>query len=204
MKWLWPVAHLPAAVERHWQTTTPPHFVELHSVVSASSLCGVSGNRHDKEQRRCSPAQPCSSRSQVAPPPSKSGHRARSEHRAARRQHGSSPSGAGHSRRTGNRRRRPETPRIGDRRHPARGYARCADVRATGATSITELLSIGPGKSGARKAGAASGPCCCSTASAFRVREMRDIPTEAIKRVEILPRKSARRSNMATAPTRRS
>ena len=47
-------------------------------------------------------------------------------------------------------------------------------------------------RSAARAAAAASSRCCCSTASASpSFRELRDIPTEAIQRVEILPEEVA-------------
>src|SRR5947209_252440 len=95
------------------------HFVELKGVVSASSLFGVSGNGHDKNNdaaRQRSPA-PSSRQSRI-----RSGSadaRASTEHRRAEHEHGSSPSGRGNPRRTGNRRRRAEAARIGVGRYTA-------------------------------------------------------------------------------------
>ena len=66
-----------------------------------------------------------------------------------------------------------------------------ADIRATGATSITDLLdALGPEIGSAR--GSGGQPVLLLNGQRISsFREMRDIPTEAIQRVEILPEEVA-------------
>ena len=67
-----------------------------------------------------------------------------------------------------------------------------ADVRATGATSITELLdALAPEIGSARGRGGGQPVLLLNGQRISSFREMRDIPTEAILRVEILPEEVA-------------
>ena len=67
-----------------------------------------------------------------------------------------------------------------------------ADVRATGATSITELLeALAPEIGSARGRGGGRPVLLLNGRRISSFREMRDIPTEAIQRVEILPEEVA-------------
>ena len=67
-----------------------------------------------------------------------------------------------------------------------------ADVRATGATSITELLdALAPEIGSARGRGGGQPILLLNGQRISSFREMRDIPTEAIQRVEILPEEVA-------------
>ena len=67
-----------------------------------------------------------------------------------------------------------------------------ADVRATGATSITELLdALAPEIGSARGRGGGQPVLLLNGQRISSFREMRDIPTEAIQRVEILPEEVA-------------
>src|SRR3954451_7463967 len=66
------------------------------------------------------------------------------------------------------------------------------DVRATGATNITELLdAIAPQIGSARGRGGESPVLLLNGQRISGFRELRDIPTEAIQRVEILPEEVA-------------
>jgi hypothetical protein len=66
------------------------------------------------------------------------------------------------------------------------------DVRATGATSITELLdALAPQIGSARGRGGERPVLLLNGQRISSFREMRDIPTEAIQRVEILPEEVA-------------
>jgi outer membrane receptor for ferrienterochelin and colicin len=66
------------------------------------------------------------------------------------------------------------------------------DIRATGATSITELLdALAPEIGSARGRGGESPVLLLDGQRISSFREMRDIPTEAIQRVEILPEEVA-------------
>ncbi len=66
------------------------------------------------------------------------------------------------------------------------------DVRATGATNITELLdAIAPQIGSARGRGGERPVLLLNGQRIASFREMRDIPTEAIQRVEILPEEVA-------------
>ena len=66
------------------------------------------------------------------------------------------------------------------------------DVRATGATSITELLdALAPQIGSARGRGAGAPVLLLDGQRISGFRELRDIPTEAIQRVEILPEEVA-------------
>ncbi len=66
------------------------------------------------------------------------------------------------------------------------------DVRATGATSITELLqAIAPQIGSARGRGGGQPVLLLNGLRISGFRELRDIPTEAIQRVEILPEEVA-------------
>ena len=86
--------------------------------------------------------------------------------------------------------RRPRGSVIGD--IPPENTLDARDVRATGATNINELLDAIAPQIGSAKDAAAAARCCCSMVSVFpSFREMRDIPTEAIQRVEILPEEVA-------------
>jgi outer membrane receptor protein involved in Fe transport len=65
------------------------------------------------------------------------------------------------------------------------------DVRATGATDITELLeALAPQIGSARGRGGERPILLLNGQRISSFREMRDIPTEAIERVDILPGKS--------------
>jgi len=67
-----------------------------------------------------------------------------------------------------------------------------ADVRATGATTITELLdALAPEIGSARGRGGGQPVLLLNGQRISSFREMRDIPTEAILRVEILPEEVA-------------
>ena len=67
-----------------------------------------------------------------------------------------------------------------------------ADIRATGATSITELLdALAPEIGSARGRGGGQPVLLLNGQRISSFREMRDIPTEAIQRVEILPEEVA-------------
>jgi hypothetical protein len=67
-----------------------------------------------------------------------------------------------------------------------------ADVRATGATSITDLLdALAPEIGSARGRGGGQPVLLLNGQRISSFREMRDIPTEAIQRVEILPEEVA-------------
>jgi len=67
-----------------------------------------------------------------------------------------------------------------------------ADVRATGATSITDLLdALAPEIGSARGRGGGQPVLLLNGQRISSFREMRDIPTEAILRVEILPEEVA-------------
>ncbi|HEX6740338.1 MAG TPA: hypothetical protein VF079_00895, partial [Sphingomicrobium sp.] len=67
-----------------------------------------------------------------------------------------------------------------------------ADVRATGATSISELLeALAPEIGSARGRGGGQPVLLLNGQRISSFREMRDIPTEAILRVEILPEEVA-------------
>ena len=73
------------------------------------------------------------------------------------------------------------------------------DVRATGATNITELLdAIAPQIGSARGRGGERPILLLNGQRISGFRELRDIPTEAIQRVEILPEEVT--LNMATVP----
>ncbi|MEA3067300.1 MAG: hypothetical protein QOK41_707, partial [Sphingomonadales bacterium] len=66
------------------------------------------------------------------------------------------------------------------------------DVRATGATNITELLdALAPQIGSARGRGGESPVLLLNGQRISSFRELRDIPTEAIQRVEILPEEVA-------------
>jgi len=66
------------------------------------------------------------------------------------------------------------------------------DVRATGATNITELLSALAPQIGSAQGRGAEGPVLLLNGQRISgFRELRDIPTEAISRVEILPEEVA-------------
>jgi len=66
------------------------------------------------------------------------------------------------------------------------------DVRATGATSITELLdALAPQIGSSRGRGGEQPVLLLNGQRISSFREMRDIPTEAIQRVEILPEEVA-------------
>src|SRR5205814_10728497 len=66
------------------------------------------------------------------------------------------------------------------------------DVRATGATSITELLqAIAPQIGSAQGRGGEQPVLLLDGQRISGFRELRDIPTEAIQRVEILPEEVA-------------
>ena len=66
------------------------------------------------------------------------------------------------------------------------------DVRATGATSITELLdALAPQIGSARGRGGEAPVLLLNGQRISGFRELRDIPTEAIQRVEILPEEVA-------------
>ncbi|HKC02224.1 MAG TPA: TonB-dependent receptor plug domain-containing protein [Sphingomicrobium sp.] len=67
-----------------------------------------------------------------------------------------------------------------------------ADIRATGATSITDLLdALAPEIGSARGRGGGQPVLLLNGQRISSFREMRDIPTEAIQRVEILPEEVA-------------
>ncbi|HUP66738.1 MAG TPA: TonB-dependent receptor [Sphingomicrobium sp.] len=75
---------------------------------------------------------------------------------------------------------------------PAENTLDSRDVRATGATNITELLdAIAPEIGSARGRGAGAPVLLLSGQRISGFRELRDIPTEAITRVEILPEEVA-------------
>ena len=77
------------------------------------------------------------------------------------------------------------------------------DVRATGATNINELLdALAPQIGSAQGRGGERPVLLLNGQRISGFRELRDIPTEAISGSRSCRRKS--RSNMATAPTRRS
>ena len=82
--------------------------------------------------------------------------------------------------------------RFGDRRHPAREHADRRDIRATGATDITELLdALAPQIGSARGRGGERPVLLLNGQRISSFRELRDLPTEAIQRVEILPEEVA-------------
>jgi hypothetical protein len=66
-----------------------------------------------------------------------------------------------------------------------------ADVRATGATSITELLDALAPEIGSARGSGGQPVLLLNGLRISSFREMRDIPTEAIQRVEILPEEVA-------------
>ncbi len=75
---------------------------------------------------------------------------------------------------------------------PAENTLDARDVRATGATSVTELLdAIAPQIGSARGRGGERPVLLLNGQRISGFRELRDIPTEAIQRVEILPEEVA-------------
>jgi hypothetical protein len=75
---------------------------------------------------------------------------------------------------------------------PAENTLDARDVRATGATSITELLdALAPQIGSARGRGGEAPVLLLNGQRISGFRELRDIPTEAIQRVEILPEEVA-------------
>jgi hypothetical protein len=75
---------------------------------------------------------------------------------------------------------------------PAENTLDARDVRATGATSITELLqAIAPQIGSSRGRGGEQPVLLLNGQRISGFRELRDIPTEAIQRVEILPEEVA-------------
>ena len=85
---------------------------------------------------------------------------------------------------------RPRGSVVGD--IPAEETLDARDVRATGATNITELLqALAPQIGSARGRGAGSPVLLLDGQRISGFRELRDIPTEAIQRVDILPEEVA-------------
>ncbi|MFL6722087.1 MAG: TonB-dependent receptor [Sphingomonas sp.] len=75
---------------------------------------------------------------------------------------------------------------------PPQNVLDARDVRATGATSITELLdALAPQIGSARGRGGEAPVLLLNGLRISSFRELRDIPTEAIQRVEILPEEVA-------------
>jgi hypothetical protein len=75
---------------------------------------------------------------------------------------------------------------------PPDNVMRARDVKATGATNFDELLeSIGPEIGSARDAGAARPLVLLNGRRVSGYRELRDIPIEAIQRIDILPEEVA-------------
>ena len=75
---------------------------------------------------------------------------------------------------------------------PPRNVLDARDVRATGATSITELLdALAPQIGSSRGRGGEAPVLLLDGQRISGFRELRDIPTEAIQRVEILPEEVA-------------
>lgn len=75
---------------------------------------------------------------------------------------------------------------------PAQNVLDARDVRATGATSITELLdALAPQIGSARGRGGEAPVLLLDGMRISGFRELRDIPTEAIQRVEVLPEEVA-------------
>src|SRR5437763_2580813 len=86
--------------------------------------------------------------------------------------------------------RRPRGSVIGDL--PPEDTLDARDVRATGATSISELLdALAPQIGSAQGRGGEQPVLLLNGQRISSFREMRDIPTEAIQRVEILPEEVA-------------
>ncbi|MEO5641223.1 MAG: TonB-dependent receptor [Sphingomicrobium sp.] len=76
---------------------------------------------------------------------------------------------------------------------PAENILSTRDIRATGATSITELLAaIAPQTGSARGRGGGDGPVILLNGQRISgFQEIRDLPPEALERVEILPEEVA-------------
>src|SRR3954471_3300264 len=75
---------------------------------------------------------------------------------------------------------------------PPENTLNARDVRATGATSITELLEAHAPQIGSARVRGGGAPVLLLTGQRISgFRELRDIPTEAIQRVEILPEEVA-------------
>ena len=85
---------------------------------------------------------------------------------------------------------RPRGSVVGD--IPPEKTLNAGDVRATGATNINELLeALAPEIGSARGRGGGQPVLLLNGQRVSSFREMRDIPTEAIQRVEILPEEVA-------------
>ena len=172
------------------------HFVERHNVVSACSRRGLSGDRMTYRSLMLSsaalliPACPAFAQ-QAAPAPATAPSTQQQAKAPAPTAAGAQPvddtgdedeiviTGA-----------KPRGSVVGD--IPPENTLDARDVRATGATNITELLdAIAPQIGSARGRGGERPVLLLNGQRISGFRELRDIPTEAIQRVEILPEEVA-------------